>query len=135
MYSGITLPDVHGNDSETLTFKSAVAHMTTNTAKSTATLAICDRRSGSDPIGAVNENNQTKISDYCTSLRTITNGTRLLWAQGWPPKEYILLVIRPEQAGTTRVDKVRYTYTRSWKHFHQQGSESGTVDITIHPSR
>lgn len=127
--ASIAFPDSQGRDEEILTFQSATAHFVTNTAHSKAVVAICRRRPGQSAIGAVPAHS---VSRHCSQTRPIARGTTMQWAEGRSHKEYLLLILTPTTSGISRVDRVRYTYARDWRHGHQHGDDvAGGIDVAV----
>ena len=71
------------------------------------------------------------LSTYCKALRPLTKGTKLRWADGFPPREYILMTITPTRAGKAVVTQVEYKYARSARHLFQHGTDRTDVSASI----
>ncbi len=129
LHVGITLPEVRGEDRETITFKAATAHFAENSASATASFAVCVRGNRAELLGAMNSQ---PLSAFCDEVRPIVDGTRLLWADAEKAEQYIVMSIKPTTPGSARVDEVSYEYSRGWQHFLQRGEDrTRDVDVTV----
>lgn len=126
--TSIALPPSTGTKSETITFKSANAHFASNTADATAAFSVCVRKPASEVVGAVLASDLPK---YCSQVLPIRGGTEMLWADGDPVRQYVLITLRPTKTGYAHVDGVTIDYARSWKHLHQQGRQHSPLDVSI----
>jgi len=113
-------------DDETIEFRAASARFETNTAKASATFAICTPRKPRDLIGAV----LGDLDEYCARVRPLRDGTKLHLVDA-PSADYVVMTVTPTRAGTATVDQVTFDYARSKKHLWQHGSSRSAVHFVV----
>ena len=127
VYAGLLFPEAGSDRKETITFSSAKASVSSNSAGSTVAIAVCDRVPGASPIGTAASGN---IAKFCSAVRPVADGTTLRLGDD-RTTDYLLVMMTPTQAGSTQIDQVTYTYARGWKHFFQRGEDNAPAKFRL----
>lgn len=122
--TALTFPKV-GGEPETVTISGAKAFFSENTAKATATFAICDRGPGEDPIGAVRD-----PGSCCQNVVPLIAGATFRYDPA-PDSDYLIVTITPTRGGVATLALVELAYERGASHLFQRGTESIQVDRKV----
>lgn len=127
VHVGIAVPPVRGDGEERLVLGSAAATFSENSSATRAAFSVCVPKPGANPIGAVSE----PLAVHCSEVRPVADGTLLRWVDGFPSGEYLVMTLTPTRPGSAHVDAVTFTYSRSWRHLRQTGTDRTEVDIRV----
>ncbi|AWB92204.1 hypothetical protein C3E78_08325 [Aeromicrobium chenweiae] len=111
-------------DPETLTFRSATAHLRNNSAGATATISVClPRKSPDGGLAGGGAVHAPTLAEYCREARPVVSGTTLRWGTESVDGEFLVLTMNPTQPGAAEVDSVTFEYKRDAAHGGQSGVE------------
>lgn len=126
-YLGLGYPD--GATSTTVSVDDVELHYSENSAGFTAEVLVCTQRpvpEGTVNVGATAAS-EGDLSEYCTSVRPIRNGTRM--SREKESGDYFVAVLTPTRAGTAHLDRVDITYARGARQFFQRGTQHVSQDV------
>ncbi len=113
-------------DPTRVTFHSATASLSVNTAAAHVTFEICVRRPG-EIAGAV----YGSLRRYCSSVTPLTSGTTMTY-HGHPfAHQYVLATILPTRPGMVRLTSVRFTYALPSHHLPRPISDDVALDLWV----
>ena len=115
---------------ETITLHSAQVHLVPNTARATASVAVCTRlpvTEGTLAIGTTMADEPP--SRYCTRIRPVRDGTTMRFDEAM--SEYLVVTLTPTRPGTFRLGTIDVDYTRDGAHLHRRGTQQIRQNVIV----